>query len=263
MPKSSGTISATRVAAAHGCARRRPRVERPRRSARLPLAVHGACAASTCTGMQGCNRPSHRSLFLFLALNVSAVYHRGSLCHGGSRARTVCGRDAAVEPTGMYSRRVPQHAWPTSRPRRGGTTRLAKRVSLSGNRTRGGKYVPASSGGTRSAVQSCIAGRAGAGHPRPDRSPRCESPLRRTALFAVSGQQGRSEALVVPHTQVARRAMRGAGPSAAGMPQSSLQGRIHGVSRTTHGPPCDRATKHRSRISRPAARSPPRSRCPG
>ena len=57
--------------------------------------------------------------------------------------------------------------------------------------------------------------------------------LRRTAPHARAGSEAVGS-VVVPHAQVARRAVRDAGPSAAWMPQSSLQGRIHGVSRSMH-----------------------------
>ena len=47
--------------------------------------------------------------------SVSGATHSGREA-GHAWCGTVCGRDAAVEPTGTYLRRVPQHAWPTLRP---------------------------------------------------------------------------------------------------------------------------------------------------
>ena len=49
----------------------------------------------------------------------------GHACCGTRREYIPVGSTAASLP-----QTVPHHAWPTSRPRRGGTTRLAKRVSF-------------------------------------------------------------------------------------------------------------------------------------
>ena len=93
MPKSPGAISATRVAAAQGRARRRPRAKRAHPSARLPWRLpvgsqfrrkQAAPTAETC----------RIALVRQATQGLRAVWdHQGSRCHAGCLARTVCRLD--------------------------------------------------------------------------------------------------------------------------------------------------------------------------